>query len=333
MIEKDNQTPLPSIRNELPPLPIEYVRVFDEKGADYIERLIPRVVFTDIPPRTRTPAQALEDIRKMNEEKQWYTEKYWREKGVPHEQINFRVNDKPIVVYNYHGSLKFSDEHIQKTHKAFEVFFSKFPQAIDRMKWLLIEDAQPDSLLGDEQQYPTNGHAYREQQMFKLYPRGMEFFPHRIQKASNLEGTIVHELTHLIDAEFREEWEKKYQWGRCWQDRYKDAWESRKTNSGHKKWFHKVTGWMAPQGEFPLQPDECITEYAKQNVFEDICEGVVAYVFDPDGLMRVSECKYDMISHHDRKTTAHVQYERVPATDISLPAVEPQTVRYYLIDN
>lgn len=36
----------------------------------------------------------------------------------------------------------------------------------------------------------------------------MEFFPHRIESATNFAGTLTHELAHLIQSQFEGEWKK-----------------------------------------------------------------------------------------------------------------------------
>lgn len=171
--------------------------------------------------------------------------------------------------------------------------------------------------------------------MFRLYPRGMELFPHRIEATTNFGGTIAHELTHLIQAEFEEEWGEDFQWRYCWQDEYKDEWEVReppvKTPLGEKKWFHKESGWMSPQGQFPLQPDKCVTNYARQNIGEDICESMVAYLHDPGKLRAIAQKKHQILQGHDAKQeTPEVEVQQMAENKVKLPEIKPQTIYYYI---
>ncbi|HSV94888.1 MAG TPA: hypothetical protein VLH94_02890, partial [Spirochaetia bacterium] len=92
-----------------------------------------------------------------------------------------------------------------------------------------------------------------------------------------------------------------------------------------------TTNEMAPMGQFPLQPDKCVTDYAKINIGEDIAESMVAYIYRPKYLKKISPEKYEMLSKHDAKhEKPMVQVRRVPKTEIALPKVETQTVSYYV---
>lgn len=275
-------------------------------------------------------------VKTDRESQDWFTSEKWRNKGMSEEQIEFAVNGRQITVYNYSEKKPFTDEHIQGAERVFKEFASRFPKILEQVRWILIEDHQLPSAFGDPEKYPTNGYALRGWSAFQLYPRGMELFPFRIPAATNFEGTLTHELTHLIQSEFESEWGERFQWAYCFDDEYTDQWEVRETptvgfDGTNKKLFNKETGEMAPQGQFPLQPDQCITFYAKQNMGEDICESMVAYVYDPELLKRVSEDKYNILAKHDAKQPRPEAFaRRVPKEQIKLPEVQPETVYYYI---
>lgn len=122
----------------------------------------------------------------------------------------------------------------------------------------MIDDKQLPSALGDPEKYPTNGMAYAQWHAFQFYPRGTELFPYRVPTVTNFEGVFSHELTHLIQNEFETEWKEKFQWEYCWN--HEDDWEVRSIPDGtSKRWFNKQSGEMSPQGQFALQPDQCVT--------------------------------------------------------------------------
>lgn len=206
---------------------------------------------------------------------------------------------------------------------------SRFPKAINNLKWILVEDYQEPSLLGDSTKYPANGHAMPKWNAFRLFPKGMELLSHRIQAASNFEGTLIHELTHLIVDDFKNDWKEKFIWKPCYDS---DEWEPKKSPDGTKAVYaHKKTGEMAPQWYFPLQPEQCINYYAKQNADEDICESMVAYIYDPELLKRVSPEKFNILQRHDsQRPKPDVTINRVPKEQIKLPKVKPEVVYYFI---
>lgn len=88
---------------------------------------------------------------------------------------------------------------------------------------------------------------------------------------------------------------------------------------------------MSPQGQFSLQPDQCVTHYARQNMGEDICDSMVAYIYDPDLLRTVSSDKFDILAGHDaKKAHSKVATKRVSKEEIKLPEIKPETIHYYI---
>jgi len=314
----------------LPDLPFTYQREQKPEEAQYREWRVSPVVFEGQDNLPRTDEEIIEFVKREHESKQWFTDGYWRKKGVPAEQLEFAINGRSITVYNFNAEKPFSDDHIARAGKVFQELATRFPDVLDKIRWVLVDDVQPPSLLADDERYPTNGTAMREHRAFRFMPRGVETIPHRISSASNFEGTFIHELGHLIQSQFEDEWRKKFQWAYCFDN--EEEWEIRKAPNGESRWFNKATSEMSPQGQYPLQPDQCITTYARQNIGEDICESLVAYIYEPDRLQEVSPEKYAILQSHDakQKERADVSSQRVAKTEIRLPEIKPETIRYYI---
>lgn len=315
---------------EVKPLPFSYVRTDDATQAQYTEWRVSPISFVDEENKPRTDDEIIEMIKREREGRDWFTSEYWRKKGVPEEQVEFEINGRQITVYNFNKEKSFTDEHAKKTLGVFQQLAVSFPELLDRVRWVLIDNVQQASAFGDPEKYPLNGYAMRDWKAFRLLPRGTELMPHRLQATSNFEGTIVHELTHLIQSDFEEEWGEKFKWQWC--NDYPDDWEVRPTPDGReRRFFNKSTGEMSPQGQFPLQPDQCITYYAKQNAREDICDSMVAYIYDPDLLRQVSQDKLSVFERHDAKQPQPtIASHRVPKEEIRLPEIKDETVLYYI---
>lgn len=195
-----------SPQEQIPDLPFRYERTMDAGQAEYREWRISPISFPGKDNEPRTDAKIIEMIRQEREGRDWFTSEYWRSKGIPQEQIEFQVEGQSITVYNWNKDKAFNDEHIQRAQRVLGQLSSRFPQITDQIRWILIDDKEEASAFGDPEKYPLNGYALRSWRAFRLLPRGMELIPHRVEKASNFEGTFVHESTHLIQQQFKPEW-------------------------------------------------------------------------------------------------------------------------------
>lgn len=316
-------------RQELTPLPFIYERTHDLKKAVDEEWRISPVSIVGRENRPRTDNEILNMIKERREQKDWFVTEDWRKKGQPREQIELMINGSPITVYNWNKEKNFTEKHIEKTKEVLEELGSRFPKAISNLRWILVEDYQQPSLLGDPTKYPTNGQAMAKWKAFRLFPRGMSFEPYRMPPIPNFTSTLTHELSHLIEAEFEAEWRQNFQWGYCVDS---DEWEVKDSPDGNgKKFFNKKTQEMSPQDRFPLQPEQCVTDYAKQNPSEDICESIVSYVLKPELLQQVSPKKFEILKSHDAKMEKpEVSVKRIPEDQIRLPDIKPETVYYFI---
>ncbi len=327
-------------KNPLPNLPYTYKKTSNAAEADYKEWRLPRVTLGSEKPSPKTDDEIVEAIRNEHQEKSWFTSQEWREKGLPEEQIEFIVDNQPLTIYNYNKEQPFTEEHLQAMQRVLQKLGSHFPQVLNQLRWILIDNTEKLSGYGDPAKYPINGTAIRRWQTFKLYARGMDLAPHRVTAATNFEGTVVHESAHLIQDEFKQEWDENYQWAECgdyspigkqW-GKGGDDWEIKPTPDGQEQaFFNTKTGEMAPQGIFPLQPEECVTFYAKINSNEDKCESVVAYLYDPQLLESVSMKKFSILKNHDaQQPQPEVTSTRIPKDRIALPEVKPEVIKYFI---
>lgn len=311
-------------------LPFTYTRVYDRDSTPYHSWRVNPIRFGKRENEPRTDDEIVKEVAREREGKDWFTYEYWREKGLPEEQIEFQINGRQVTIYNWNRDKHFTDEHIERARRVIQELSARFPKILDQIRWVLVDDRAMASAFGDPEKYPLNGFAMPQWQAFRLLPRGIELLPHRIAKTTNFEGTFVHEATHLIDSDFEPEWGEKFKWGWC--DDNVAEWEARPTSDGaSQRFFNKVTGEMSPQGQFPLQPDQCVTYYAKQNMGEDICDSMVAYIYDQDLLKSISPDKYDILQIHDAKQIHPIiKVERIPKDKIRLPEIKPETVHYFI---
>ncbi|MBU6389018.1 hypothetical protein KGQ71_00725 [Patescibacteria group bacterium] len=313
-------------------LPYRYERTYNREEAEFVEHRMPMIRIVGEGTLPRTDEDILNFIRQQKEMQNWFTMDYWRKKGKPEEQVELNVDGQNISVFNYCKKTPLTEEHIAQLERVYGRLAQHFPEALRNIRYFLINNVQTPSLLGDPERYPTNGSAMARLQAFQLFPRGTGLMPHRIQAASNFEGTVAHETTHLIQEKFDKPWSERYRWEQCMN--FPDEWEMRDSPDGTRKVFYnKSTGEMAPQFEFPLQPEECVTEYAKLNMHEDICESMVAYLCDPDRLRLVSPGKYEILERLDQKReSVTVASEVVPKEQVNIPRPEPTTIKYYIVE-
>lgn len=317
-------------KERLSPLPFKYEETDNPEKADYREWRISPVVFDGKENQPKSDEEIVESIKKQHEAKEWYTSAYWREKGTPLEQLDITIDGHPIIVYNYNEKSHLTEEHVVRTISSLEKIVKSFPSILDKIRWILIDDEQPPSLLGEEDLYPTNGEAMEEKKAFYLTPKGMRLVPHRVEEVSNFEGTLIHELGHLLQDKFKKEWSEEFSWEYCWED--KERWELKKTKSGQYKFFDRTSGEIAPQGQYPLQPDQCVTDYAKQNIAEDICESLVVYFFNPERLKKISPAKFAILKKYD-SDRKKIEVLTTKKEKVELPEIRPQVINYYVEEN
>jgi hypothetical protein len=311
-------------------LPFSYQQVDKIDDAQYVEKRVfstEDMVFENEKPRTNE--EIIEAVKREHENKKWFTSEYWRAKGMPKEQVEFSIGDKLVTFYNFNKEENLSDEHIKEAKGVLEDFKIRFPKAINNIKWVLVENIQKPSLSGSEELYPTNGIAEKQWQAFVIMPKGMDINKeHRVGGISNFGGTIAHELGHIIKDDFLKDWSKNFEWG----DFKKEEWESKVDSSGQIRNFDKKTGKMAPGNQCPLQPEQCVSDYAKKGIEEDICDSLVAYIYNPEKLKKISPLKFSIIQSfgQKRKINFKISAQRFDKSAIQLPKVKPEIIKFFI---
>lgn len=304
------------IDNPLPPLPFTYTQTIDPQHAQI-------VVEVDMN-KPGTEQEALEKVQKEKELEKWYTSREWREKGIPLEQVEVLVGEHPITIYNYNPKTPLTDQHLKELEDVFKQVASRFPQTLPFLRWILIDDEVIEGYLGE----PVKGHALSHWNAFRLLPAGMTLDPYRIPTVSNLKGTATHELQHINQAAYREEWQSKFQWYNCAD--YPDDWELRSREDNDRPYYkNKHTGEIA-LSQFTSLPQQCVNEYARIiNWAEDRCESIVAYIYNPALLKDKSPEKFEVLQNHDAtKPLPEVSIRRIPPNEIKLPEVQPEIIHY-----
>lgn len=162
------------IQPELPKLPFTYLRTNDPNQAQFHDDRISRVKLSGKENKPQTDEKILAPIIEAKERERWVTYEYWRKKGLPQEQVEFKIGDKQVTIYNFSKEKPFSDDHIAIMQDVFEKLATHFPENLSKIRWILIDDIQPASAFGDSDKYPINGEANNFWSTFILYPRGME---------------------------------------------------------------------------------------------------------------------------------------------------------------
>ncbi|MCK9447333.1 hypothetical protein M0Q50_10825, partial [bacterium] len=225
---------------ELPVLPFKVEFVEKEEDAQYVRDKIERIYDLDdvlVPLEEREKSEEelskeIEEIKELHKEREWFTSDYFRKKLLS-EQVDFLIDNKSITFYNFNKEKELSEEHIEKVGNVFKEIAERFPGSLDNIRSVLLEDVQRPSLSNDSK-FPLNGLAEKDRHCLMIMPRAMDInMDHRVEGASNFEGTLVHEIGHFIQDRFLEEWKKHFQWR------------------------EKREGELAPGDKYPLQPDEC----------------------------------------------------------------------------
>ncbi len=312
------------------PLPFTYIQTNDRSKAEIVDFGY-AFQMGNQSQKVRTMEEVLTTVKRKKENKHWYTNADWRMKGIPQEQIEIQIDGKTITVFNYNQETPFTDEHMAKAVTILQKMASSFPQILDETRWILIDNLSELSAFGDPDKYSVSGTCMRQWNAFRMYPRGMSFAPHRIETSTNFEGTLGHELSHLLEKEFVAEWSEKFSWGYCGD--YPDEWEARPSPDGKStKFYNKKTGEMVPNFQFPNEPEQCVNYYAKINMGEDIAESIACYLLDPERLKRISPAKFEIISKHDQKLNLPTSKTlRVAKEEINIPQPQPETVYYYIV--
>ncbi len=242
-----------------------------------------------------------ESLRRIQENRWWLWE-YWEAKGLPNEQVELDDGEHQVTLYNY-------GEPIEQTHldqiKRILGIFSGIGDGLvfKEFKYILIDPVQG---MNDKSGEPTNGYGPINSLAVTLYPNAFRPIPNRVtDKITNLEGILAHELTHgihnqLIDGEMvLNLWIKAVGWGIT---------EDRRVLPGGA-----ISIW---ETDF----SKCVTDYAKSDPDEDICESMVARLFEPEKLDKNRLVTLEAILPLDQ--SKQTSWSSQQASDIHLPETQ-----------
>lgn len=278
------------------PLLIELKEISNVEGKDSIPEIEVKV-------NADTPISEVEKKVKDKLVKQnWWLQEYWSKKNVPKEQITIKIPDGNFEVFNFGESLK--QRHFDELGNIVKIFSQinngKFFESI---KYVLIDDIQkPNPHTGEE----MCGYGPVEEKAVKIYPNGIKFKSHRIPTASNFTGTLIHEFSHTIDNEFKNEWIKEFGWTQL---------DKPKPSPGGSYQYYEVKN-----------PKNCVSDYAKFSPDEDICESMAAYLTQYENLdPERREFIKSWISINDTEDSS-VSMTRKTNSEIELPRVKEPVI-------
>ena len=240
----------------------------------------------------------------------WRLQKKWKEKiekSEIQEQIIIQIGNTALEIYNFGNLLE--KRHIQELEQVVKMFAHiQDGRVFQKVKYILIDNTQHRNIKTDEE---LNGYSNAENDnSIRLYPAGMQFSSHRIKTASNFEGTLIHEFSHSLANDFKNEWfrEKKFNWA---------------FDKFGKEYLGGITQY------YNKQPDKCVSDYACLSPKEDFCESMVAALkmdktLDPERLKFIKEkvlnSSVDKLLN-DISVKTEVSIERKLGNEVKFPEI------------
>ncbi len=251
-----------------------------------------------------SPEKMVEQVKESLQAHHWWLNKEWQEKGIPHEQLNVRVGELNIDVYNYGQNL--TPEQIAEIQQTLGALAQiPLPDRLKEVKYIVISDQENYNHKNNEN---MRGLARRGQQMFVLYPRAMSSEPHRIPNTSGFKGTVIHEFGHTFqqDGTFLQDWKKTFGWEYLPDDQV--------------DWSKEV-----PKRTVVADPARCVSDYARFEAEEDICESLVAAISNPE-VLDPERLKFiqDRWLKQPHASAPEVQIEHKTGVDVELPTISTQ---------
>jgi hypothetical protein len=213
-----------------------------------------------------------------------------------------------------------SREQVDEIKGSIQKVVQIFPKLENHFKYILLSEEKPTTVMetGEEE---MRGEAREDWNVFILYPRALEKTKYRFGEISNLEGTVIHELGHLIQKKYIEEYRSLFEWITCITDD-PEVWELVQTESkgiGTERPKNKLTGEIAGYGVWPKFPETCVSQYAKQEPMEDFCESLTAFICSPKLLNEKSPEKYNFFKSIAEENESNVKIKSIAKEKIPEP--------------
>lgn len=317
-----DQPPPQTLKAEAKKLPFTFQRTFDSSNANLV-----------VGRGDKTDEELLGAVQERAKLEYWWLTDYSKEWGMPKEQIEVSINGKQIVIYNFNSEIPFNDKYLADTITVLENYAKHFPQVIDKLNYILIDNKQAPSHYGDDEKFPLNGSTGRTTGVITLYPKGLDRRLHRVPGVDNFKGTLTHELTHLIWTEWEKEWKDHFP--KYLIDPKGDQFREEVIKYQGRTFgviYDKQTGYRIFSGQVPKYSEQYLNNYTWIQDVEDICDSMVAYIHNPKLLEDVSKTKFDLLKSKDANlatppsATTHV----VPPNEIKLPETPSRTFTYYV---
>ncbi|KKP43733.1 MAG: hypothetical protein UR31_C0001G0057 [Parcubacteria group bacterium GW2011_GWA2_33_14] len=250
------------------------------------------------------------DIEKFVREKliqqNWWLQKYWQEKGLPKEQIDIKIGEHEISLYNFNEQLQ--RQHLEELKRAVELLSTVEGEPLRRVKYILIDDKKPiNKNTGEE----MRGHVQYNDDVVRIYPKGTDLNNDyrseeknpNFQGVSNFLGTLIHEFFHKVEGAVDlviANWSKKFGW------RFTDV--SRNLDGGDSTLYETT------------MPEICVSKYAREvDPREDLCESAVVALTNPEKLY---SRKLDFINNLRKgKDMPPVTMGRKGGSDVKIPRI------------
>ena len=246
----------------------------------------------------------IKDVQTELMRNNWWLQNELREKGLPDERVSILIDDKcPIDIYNWSDE-KLTDQQINTIARNLALFsIIKDGKALAKYRYILLDREQKKNPNSGE---PLNGYGYYDH--IRLYPNAFRYISHRVGGVSNLEGTVIHELSHCIADDIINEWFNKFGWGIA-------RGENITLPSGEKSPFKLKEGFK----------ERCVTSYAALLPSDDICESMVAAIKNPEIMdkEKLKDLQQAFLGPlRDYNKVIAVKFERYYGKDLSLPILE-----------
>ncbi|HAZ28552.1 MAG TPA: hypothetical protein DCY48_02120 [Candidatus Magasanikbacteria bacterium] len=216
---------------------------------------------------TTSKEQIAENAGKAIHDQYWYADEVWEQEDLK-ERFCIDLEEHKIDVFVFGDDIKTEqrDLIVQSIERVYNLLGGQ-----DREAW----DLESIQILARENKNLKNnqlmrGGEYPVQKRFELFTPGIALAPYREGElpCSELEGTLIHELTHMVlENRLAQLWEgTDLGWRSVEPDELIEL-----PGGAHTSFYNE-------------RPQECPTSYACLQGDDDRAESVIAYIFSPDTL-------------------------------------------------
>jgi len=257
----------------------------------------------------------LKSYSERGREVSWQDSPYWSDKGNPKEQFDVAFEGRRLEVANF-SDVSLTKDQLEELQRIIAEFSQiKDGEVFDKVKSICVDNLQP---IDPETKEGVNGMgAEKDDGIVKLYPRALKPISHRVEGVSNFAGTVIHELAHAVEtSETQVEWRERFEWllnsDKIGELRKLGLMEKLKSTP-QKDWVNLHPDiWNLVRFWTIMQPERCVTDYAKLSPEDDFAESMVAALRNPDLLdsQRSRFLKNNFLSNVKEATAFKVDIQR-----------------------